>query len=289
MEAVSARKQFYNMVQEQVQGRQARLDVLLSKLYSAEPQSIDWEDCKWLLNRTPSSFVGNALESLKNTISASVQSLTSMAELARTETALFQFCDKYGLPVPVLVIHESEESAVSTRTSFSSSVTSTPLRFDERLIGPQAQHLKEEQELAKSMASYVQAHQKELLPGKKNPAKINILGDDQLVSFIEKERALREFTQGQIIAVIHTKEERILVLTTVGVCRYLHDPFFWMEKKLDIPISYKSVESMLKEKEFKINEKQIDIKEFQLLIHELANVKSKDSKGSQRPGIKKEG
>jgi len=44
MEAVSARKQFYNMVQEQVQGRQARLDILLSKLYSAEPQSIDRED-----------------------------------------------------------------------------------------------------------------------------------------------------------------------------------------------------------------------------------------------------
>lgn len=282
----ASRKRFYALVQEQTQAQQPRFDVLLSKLYSGTADAFGQDDCRYLLSFSLASFTGKAFDSLYDVIVGSIRALGSMAEISCAGSQLYGFCIDHDIPYPT--IHFPSENA-STALE-----TCAPLPFDERLLGRKAFQLKQELEQAQHMAECVRSYQEALLPNGKSPFKLYLRGDDKLIDHIEKDRALREFGQDRIIAVIDDTSlgDQDIILTTAGVCPYYRTLFM---KIFADPVPYDSVKLVrspvltLKIGEFDLMDKKLDIVKLYELMMELASIEKAGAKAALRLPRHKEG
>lgn len=288
----ASKKQFYDLVKEQILQQQPKFNVLLSKIYYADGNvTFDRNDCHRLLGLSLFTFTGKAFDQFYDVIVSSIKSLTSMYDISLTESQLQSFCVKHGLAYP--------STQFSSERALAETTVDSPLLFDEQLLGRQAFQLKHELELAKAMADCVSASRVNLLPPEKSPFKIYVRGDDELIDYIGKDRTLREFGQDRIVAVIDQVNhgDKDLVLTTHGVCPYFRTLFM---KSLADPIEYGSVKYIstpvptLQLGEYPFIEKKIDLRKLFDLMHDLASIQRDHEKMMQAlPGteshLQKEG
>lgn len=268
MKERSRKQQFYDAVREQILALQPRFDVLLSKLYSGDDSALfDCGDCRCLLNLSFLSFTGKAFDALYDIIVGSIKALPSMYEISCVESGLQGFCTSQGLPYPAVQPVMTGAAACLEAEA--------PLPFDERLLGRRAYQMKQELDAAQRMAACIRARAAELAPEEKSPFRVYIRNDGDFVDYIEKNRALREFGQDGIIAVIdHTGfGDKDLVFTTGGLCAYFRTLAM---KTLSDPVRYEDVRFVqkpvptLKIGDFDFMEKKISIGALYDVINDLA-------------------
>ena len=285
MEERPARERFYSLVVEQTQAQRSKLDHLLSRLYGGMDAEFDRDDCRRLLDLSLTSFTGKAFDDLYGTIVASVKGMTTMGEIACTESRLQRFCADHGLPDPVVRFAVGEEGGA---------VCAVPRTFDMRLLGRRALQLKQEQDLAQRMAECVRTRCRAVLPGEKNPFRLLVRGDGKLADQIERDRALRELGQDRIVALLDDTGlgDQDLVFTTGGVCPYFRVLFM---KTLLEPVPYESAELFrrpvltLKLGESKFFEKQVDIAQLYALMQDLAALQRESRQAGRRQAALEEG
>lgn len=262
------KQQFYDAVKEQILALQPKFDILLSKLYSGDGGALfDGGDCRCLLSLSFLSFTGKAFDALYDIIVASIKALPSMYEISCVESGLHSFCTSQGLLYPTIQL-----AAPGATARLGDEV---PLLFDERLLGRRAYQMKQELDAAQSMAACIRGRGADLVSEEKSPFRVYIRGDDDLVEYIEKNRALREFGQDSIIAVIDHVGfgDKDLVFTTSGLCAYFR---ILAMKTLSDPVRYEDIQFVqrpiptLKIGDFDFMEKKININALYDVINDLA-------------------
>lgn len=280
MEDRANRKQFYALVCEQTEAQQERFDVLLSKIYSAGGEDeFNKDDCRRLLGFSLLSFTGRAFDALYGIVVASIKALASMEAISQVESKLQNFCTERELPYSVI--------RLSPTNALAGPADPGPLPFDERLLGRRAFQLRQDLDQAERMAKCVRSYQEALLPGDKNPFKLYVRDDSGFIDHIEKDRALREFGQDRIVAIIDDSGlgDKDIILTTSGVCPYFRTLFM---KTLVGPVAYESVKFIrnpvptLKLGEFDFMEKKIELGVLFKLFNDLADIERTYDKAAHR-------
>lgn len=282
MKERSQKQLFYYSVKDQIITLQPKFDKLLSKLYSKGNNKLfSRGDCSCLLSFSFVSFTGNAFNNLNNTIDDSIKNLNSMCEISCVESDLQNFCATHALPYP------------SIQQSLSGTIPEpeieAPMPFNEKLLSRRAHQIRQELEISERMAKYIRSRAAELLTEKNSPFKIYVQNGKNFVAYTEKSRALREFGQDRIIAIIDHigLGDKDLVFTTSGLCCYFRTLTI---KTLANPVSYESIKftkkpvPTLKIGDLNFAEKKINIGVLYDIIKKLTD-QMRELKNESQPAL----